>query len=99
MALQAAALEDAGVGVKHFLVVRRRSLVGGVEGVGVLHDEFAGAHEAEAGADFIAELCLDLIEVLGQLAVGTQFAGHQGGDGFLVGRAQHPFLFGAVAGL
>ena len=76
--LQAAALKNARVGVIHFLVARLRGFVGGVEAVGVLHDEFLGAHEAEAGADFIAELGLDLVEILGQLAVGTQFAGHQG---------------------
>ena len=74
---QAAALEDAGVGVEHLLVGGGAAFVGGVEGVGVLHDEFARAHEAEPRADFIAELGLDLIEVLGQLPVGTQFARHQ----------------------
>ena len=99
MVLEAAALEDARVGVVHLLVADLRRLVGDVKAVGVLHDEFLGPHQTEAGPDFVAELGLDLVEILGQLAVGTQFGRDQGGDDLLMGRPQNPFLFGVVAGL
>ena len=95
--LEAAALEDARVGVVHLLVARLRGFVGGVEAVGVLHDELLGAHQAEARADFIPELGLDLVEVLRHLPVGVDLAGDERGDDLLVRRAEHPFLLGAVA--
>jgi hypothetical protein len=34
-----------------------------MEGVGIFHDEFAPAHHAEARADLVAELHLDLVEI------------------------------------
>ena len=87
--LQPHAGEDARVGVVHRLVavIERRFI--GVEAVGVLHDEFACAHHAEARADFVAELQLDLVEVHGQLAVALELAARDVGDDFLVGRAVH----------
>jgi hypothetical protein len=43
-----------------------------VERIGVLHQEFARAHHAEARADLVAELGLDLVEVDRQLLVAGQ---------------------------
>ena len=93
---QSAALEDARVGVVHLLVTGLRGFIRSVEAVGVFHDEFLGAHETEARANFIAELGLDLIKNLRQLAVGTDLAGDQSGNDFFVGGAEQPFAFGAV---
>jgi hypothetical protein len=59
-----------------------------VEAVGVLHDEFAAAHEAEARADLVAELRLDLVERGGQLLVGAQLVAHQARDELFVRGAQ-----------
>ena len=58
-----------------------------VEGVGILHDELATAHQAEARTDFVAELGLDLVQVHRQLLVAVQLVAGQIGDDFLVGRA------------
>ena len=79
------------------MVADHGRLVAHVEGVGVLHDEFLGAHEAEARADFIAKLHLDLVEVFRELPVAGNLGRGQRGDDFLVRRAEQPFLFGAVA--
>ncbi len=87
---QAAALEDAHVGVVHRLVAARRAVPVGVEAVGVLHHELAGAHEAEARADLVAELGLDLVEIDGELLVGVDLARGEVGDHFLVGRPEQP---------
>ena len=97
--LEAAPSEDAGVGVVHFPVTGLRGLVRRVEAVSIFHDEFLRAHQSEAWADFVAELGLNLIKVLGHLPIRIDFAGDQGGDDFLMRRSQHPFLFGAVARL
>ena len=87
---QPQAREDRGVGVVHLPVaLGERGLVG-MEAVGVLHDEFARAHDAEARADLVAELGLDLVEVDRQLAVALQLAARQVGDDFLVRRARAP---------
>ena len=59
-----------------------------MEGVGVLHDEFARAHHAEARPDLVAELGLDLVEIDRQLAVALQLAPREVGDHFLVRRPE-----------
>ncbi len=60
-----------------------RSLVE-VEGIGVLHDELAGAHHAEARPHLVAELGLDLVKVDRQLAVAAQLAPGDIGDHLFV---------------
>jgi len=40
-----------------------------IEGIGVLHQEFAPAHQPEAGPHLVAELPLDVIEVERQILV------------------------------
>ena len=89
--LQSAAAEDAPVGAVHGGIgLAQRGFVG-VEGVGVLHDEFAPPHQTEAGADLIAELGLNLIKIHRQLPVGTQQVCRQGRDHLLVGGAEAQF--------
>ena len=68
-----------------------------MEGIGVLHDEFARAHHAEARPHLVAEFGLDLVEVDGQLAVAAQFAARDVGDHLFVGRAHHEFALVPVA--
>ena len=94
--LQSAPGKDARVGIKHFFVAGHRAVVRGVERIGVFHDEFLRAHEAEARADFIAEFHADLVEVLGQLPVGIDFVGGDGGDDLLGRGAENPFAVAAV---
>ena len=60
-----------------------------MEGVTILHDELAAAHDPEARTDLVAELRLDLVEVPRELAVAFHFAAHDVGDHLLVGRADH----------
>ena len=57
-----------------------------VEGIGVLHQEFASAHQAEARPHLVAELPLDMVEVERQVLVGTHIGAEDLGDHFLVGR-------------
>ncbi len=59
-----------------------------VERVRVLHDELAAAHQPEARAHLVAELHLDLVEVLRQVAVRAYFAAHEVGHHLLVRRAE-----------
>ncbi len=59
--LQPAAAEDAAVGLVHDPVGLVQGRAVQVEGVGVLHQELAGAHDPEAGADLVPELGLDLV--------------------------------------
>jgi len=55
-----------------------------VERVRILHQEFARAHHAEARADLVAELPLDLVEIHRQLLVALQLGAREVGDHFLV---------------
>jgi hypothetical protein len=84
-ALPPEAAEDARVGVVHRLVGFRAAFVGEVEGVGVLHQELARAHHAEARADLVAELGVDLVEVDRQLPVAAQLLAREVGDHLLGG--------------
>ena len=85
---QAAALENAPVGAVHGGIGAPQAGLIGMEGIGVLHDEFATAHQAETGPDLIAELGLDLIQADRQLPVGAQQVGRQLGDHLLMGGAE-----------
>ena len=87
--LDVAALADVGVGLLHLVVLLLQALLRGREAVGVLHDELAAAHQAKAGTELIAELVLNVIQVDGQLLIGTQLIAHQSRDGLLVRGAQH----------
>ena len=85
---QAAALEDAAVGPVHGAIGAAQAGLVGMEGIGVLHDEFPAPHQPEAGPDLIAELGLDLIKTDRQLAVGAQQVGGQFRHHLLVGGAE-----------
>jgi hypothetical protein len=85
--LQAQAGEHVAVGLVHAVVGDLQGRLVGVERIGVLHDELAAAHQAEAWADFVTELGLDLVQVDRQLLVAAQLVAHQIGDHFFVGRA------------
>ena len=67
-----------------------------MEAVGVLHHELARAHHAEARADLVAELGLDLVEVDRQLAVALELAARDVGDDLLVGGPEHHVAVVAV---
>ena len=54
---------------------RRQSSDIGVKAVGVFHDEFAAAHQAETRPDLITKLGLDLVQIERQLAVGAHRRG------------------------
>ena len=97
--LQTAALKNPRVGIVHPLVTHLRRRVAHVETVGVFHDEFLGAHEAEARPDFIPEFQLNLVKILRHLPVGTDLARGQQRDDFLVRRPEHPLLARAIADL
>ena len=84
--LQAHARERAQVGHEHLVVGVPRGLGAQVEGIGVLHQELAAAHDAEARAHLVAELPLDVIEVARQVAVGLHAVAEDLGDQLLVGR-------------
>ena len=86
--LQRHAAENLFVRLEHLLVADVRARIVPVEGIGVLHQKFAPAHQAEAGADLVAELGLDLVQVHGKLAVGAHFAADEVGDDFLVRGAE-----------
>ena len=69
---QATAGENPAVGLVHGAVGLLEGGLIGVEGIGIFHDEFAPAHQPEAGANLISELCLNLIETYRQLPVRTE---------------------------
>lgn len=71
---QAEALEDARVGVVHLLIRHLQAFGVAVEGVCVLHREFAAAHDAETRTALVTELGLDLVEIDGQLLVRANFS-------------------------
>ena len=60
----------------------------GVEAVGVFHDEFAGAQDAEPRPLFVAKLGLNLIQRDRHLAIAGDLPRDQIGDDFFVRRPQ-----------
>jgi hypothetical protein len=64
-----------------------------VKGVGILHQEFARAHDAETGSDLVAHLVLDLVQVERQLPVAADLAAHDVRDDLFVGRTEAEIAF------
>ena len=83
---EAETVEDAAVGVAHGLVALLGTLQIAVEAVGVLHGELTPAHQAKARAALVAELGLDLVEVLRQLLVTAKLLPGDVGDHLFAGR-------------
>ena len=70
-----------------------------MEGVGVLHDELARAHDPETRPDLVAKLGLDLIEIQRQLTMGTDFPACNIGYHFFVRRAETEVALVAILDL
>jgi hypothetical protein len=107
--LQAHAGEGLEIGHEHLVVGMLAGFPRQVEGIGILHQELAAAHHAEARAHLVAELPLDVIEVARQVLVGLHPLPEDVGDHLLVGGseqhvavmpvldAQHLLAIGVVA--
>ena len=94
---KATAREDPVVGIKHLPVTDFRTFLVRVKTVGILHAEFTAAHGAEAGTNFVAEFCLDLIKIQGKLTVGLDFVANQIGNDLFVRGAETTFPVMTVA--
>ena len=101
--------EGVQIGHKHPVIgLARRGLVD-VERIGVLHQEFAAAHDAEPRPALVAEFPLDVKQVQRQRLVALHEAAEDVGDHLLIGRpvqqlslmpvgdAQHLGAVGVVA--
>src|SRR5262245_18136174 len=84
--LQPHARVGAEIGDEHLVVGVARALKVQVEGIGVLHQELAASHHAEAGAHFVPELPLDVVEHPGELLVAVDAIAEDFGDHLLVRR-------------
>ena len=88
--LDAHALEGPEIS-EHLRVIREaRARLVEVEAVGVLHQELAPAHHAEARPHLVAEFPLDMVEQFGQVAIALDRGADDLGHLLLVGRpVQH----------
>ena len=84
---QAHAREGAQVGREHAVIGMHGAFAIQIEGIGILHQEFARAHCTEARTDLVTELQLDMIEVERQVLVGLHERAEDVRDHFLIGRA------------
>ena len=64
----------------------KRTFTRQIEGICVLHQEFARAHRAEPWPDFITELQLNMIKVQRQVLVGFDIGTEDVRDHFLIRR-------------
>ena len=94
--LQAHAREGAQVGDEHAVVGRPGAFEIEVERIGVLHQEFARAHDAEARPHLVAELPLDVVEVERQVLVGLDVGAEDLRHHLFVGRAEQHVALVAV---
>ena len=94
--VEAGALKDLLVGLADDGVISFKVFLAGVEGIAVLHDEFAAAHDAETGPHLVAELQLDVIDRERQLLVGPDLPSGEIGHGLLVRRAEDVVVIVAV---
>ncbi len=89
----ATAFEDARVGLEHRLIASVEASGVGVEGVEVHHAELAPADQAHARPLLVAELGLDLVQKLRQLAIALHVAAKEvDHDLFVRGAEDHVAL-------
>ena len=84
---QAHAGEGAQIGDEHAVIGVLGAVEIEIERIGVLHQEFAPAHQPEARPHFVAELPLDVVEVERQILVRAHIGAEDRRDHFLIGRA------------
>ena len=72
----------------HLLITDGSALIIGIKGIGVFHDKFPPAHQAESGPYLVPELGLNLVEVGRQLPIGLQFPAGDIGNYLFMGRAK-----------
>ncbi len=95
--LQPQPLEGPEIGDEHLVVGVDRAVLVEIEGIGVLHQELARAHGAEARPHLVAELPLQVVEVQRQVLVALHIGPEDLGDHLLVGRAEQHLAVVAVA--
>ena len=81
--------KDPLIGLVAAVIILFQILLGGVEGIGVLHGKFADADQAGPGTGLVPELGLNLIDHEGILGVAFGVIAHQLHRRLLVGHAQH----------
>src|SRR5688500_5943752 len=85
---QSQAVEYPAVGVMHRCVCFLQAVTACVKRISVFHDEFTGAHDAEAGPDFVAEFGLNLVKGQWQLTVAFNLPPSDVGNDLLMSRAK-----------
>ena len=94
--IEAHAVEHVDIGLAHASVAGIQAGFIGVEAVGVLHNELAAAHKRKARAALVAELHLNLVEVLRQVFIAAKLVVHKVGHDFLVRGAKAKLVVVAV---
>ncbi len=84
---EAKAQKCAQVRHEHLVVGMARRLGVQIERIGVFHQEFARAHDAEARAHFVAKLPLNMVQIERQVFVRAHVGAEDFGDHLLIGRA------------
>ena len=91
------ARKGAQVGDEHLVVGDAGGGLVDIEGIGILHQELAPAHDAEARTLLVAELPLDVIEILRQIAIGANVGAEDFRDHLFIGRTiQHLALMAVL---
>ena len=81
---KAHALGDVDICLAHQGVGCLKPGLVGIEAVGVLHNELAGAQQAETRTALVAELKLNMVKITRKVLVGAQLVLHQVGDDLFV---------------
>ena len=88
--------EGAQIGHEHLVVGFDGALFVEVERIGILHQELAAPHHAEAWSDLIAEFPLDMVENARHVLVGFCARAEDFGDHLLVGGTVQHLAFVAI---
>src|SRR3990172_9090630 len=84
--VKTASVEYAAVGVVHRFITLVKPVIIHVKAIGVFHDKFLAAQDAESGSCLIPELSLNLVESDWELPVGIHLISYDIRNNFFVGR-------------
>jgi hypothetical protein len=86
--LQSEARKGAQVSDKHLVIGMPRTGLIEIEGIGILHQELAAAHQTEPRPHLVAEFPLDVVKIKGQVLIRSHVGAENFGDHLLVGRTE-----------
>src|SRR3989338_825812 len=91
--LQSTSFKNTVIGLKHILIFFKGIFGSLMKTISIFHQKFSPSHESKPGPGFIPKLCLNLIQMEGQLFIRLNKISNNIRNHFFMRRAQTKISF------